>query len=277
MPLAGLATDSSGDGNSRPRKVPAATVSPPITAPPMSILGALQRGRIASPHKRVHAMVIEKHAIRAPVASLRPRSCTPNSADQSSVAPSAIEAHGTHNAGHRRHDASAERVAQPAGENSCRNRRSLLPIAVRGATGRRWSTNSLLSRLGPSRQDLGWSGRRERPGTPPRHRSGRISRAPGLSVVRRPSGGCEPALPRSHSRANRPRTGGSCGGSPRRAGACDINGRTVTQAGPSCVRADNQGRHGARTCLVLLRCRSQALASTAITAAGVARKACTPW
>jgi hypothetical protein len=35
---------------------------PPITAPPMSILGVLQRGRIASPHKRVHAMVIEKHA-----------------------------------------------------------------------------------------------------------------------------------------------------------------------------------------------------------------------
>jgi hypothetical protein len=35
---------------------------PPITAAPMSILGAPQRRRTASPHKRVHAMVIEKHA-----------------------------------------------------------------------------------------------------------------------------------------------------------------------------------------------------------------------
>jgi hypothetical protein len=49
-------------------------------------------------------------------------------------------------------------------------------------------------------------------------------------VVRRPSGGCEPALPRATSSksASRRRV---CGGSPRRAGAWGINGRKVTQAG----------------------------------------------
>ena len=117
------------------------------------------------------------------------------------------------------------------GSSSCRNQRGLLPIAVRWATGRRWSTNSSISRLG--RPGMPWAGRAraERAGATasasigtgfPRSRAER--RAP-------PSAGCEPAPLRAHSRASLPRTGRSCGGSPRRAGACGINGRKVTQAG----------------------------------------------
>ena len=109
--------------------------------------------------------------------------------------------------------------------------RGLLPIAVRWATGRRWSTNSSISRLG--RPGMPWAGRAraERAGATasasigtgfPRSRAER--RAP-------PSAGCEPAPLRAHSRASLPRPGRSCGGSPRRAGACGINGRKVTQAG----------------------------------------------